>query len=128
KEYRRAALRKSERCLRAVNYRGEHPRPFELWATTPAPRLGPIARRPALREDCGVACAQIGSLSLASTASRDENWRSPSDVLLAKILTVVIDGIHIEQLEVHGRVGVPASERAKPQCWTLNGGHGPCMG
>jgi hypothetical protein len=50
-------------------------------------------------------------MSLASAALRDENWRSPSDVLLAKIPTVVIDCIHIEQLEVYGRVGVPDSER-----------------
>jgi FolB domain-containing protein len=57
---------------------------------------------------------------LASTARRDENWRSPSDVLLAKIPTVVIDRIHIEQLEVHGRVGVPDSERAEPQRLSLN--------
>jgi dihydroneopterin aldolase len=57
---------------------------------------------------------------LASTARRDENWRSPSDVLLAKIPTVVIDCIHIEQLEVHGRVGVPDSERAEPQRLSLN--------
>jgi len=55
------------------------------------------------------------SLSLASAALRDENWRSPSDILLAKIPTVVIDRIHIEQLELHGRVGVPDSERAEPQ-------------
>src|SRR5213596_928577 len=46
---------------------------------------------------------------------RDENWRSPPDVLLANIPTVVIDRIHIEQLEVPGRVGVPDSERAEPQ-------------
>ena len=50
----------------------------------------------------------------------DENWRSPSDALLAKIPTVVIDRIHIEQLEVHGRVGVPDSERAEPQRLSLN--------
>ena len=52
---------------------------------------------------------------MASAALRDENWRSPSDILLAKIPTVVIDRIHIEQLELHGRVGVPDSERAEPQ-------------
>jgi dihydroneopterin aldolase len=51
---------------------------------------------------------------------RDENWRSPSDVLLAKLPPVVIDRIHIEQLEVHGRVGVPDSERAEPQRLILN--------
>ena len=51
---------------------------------------------------------------------RDENWRSPSDALRAKIPTVVIDRIHIEQLEVHGRVGVPDSERAQPQRLSLN--------
>jgi len=51
---------------------------------------------------------------------RDENWRSPSDVLLAKVSAVVIDRIHIEQLEVHGRVGVPDSERAEPQRLSLN--------
>ena len=60
------------------------------------------------------------SLSLASAALRDENWRSPSDILLAKIPTVVIDRIHIEQLELHGRVGVPDSERAEPQRLILN--------
>jgi FolB domain-containing protein len=32
----------------------------------------------------------------------------------------VIDRIHIEQLEVHGRVGVPDSERAEPQRLSLN--------
>ena len=32
----------------------------------------------------------------------------------------MIDRIHIEQLEVHGRVGVPDSERAQPQRLTLN--------
>ena len=32
----------------------------------------------------------------------------------------VIDRIHIEQLEVHGRVGVPDSERAEPQRLGLN--------
>jgi hypothetical protein len=37
----------------------------------------------------------------------DKNWRSPSDALLAKIQTVVIDRIHIAQPEVHARVGVP---------------------
>jgi dihydroneopterin aldolase len=41
-------------------------------------------------------------------------------VLLAKIPTVVIESIHIEQLEVHGRVGVPDSERAEPQRLSLN--------
>ena len=51
---------------------------------------------------------------------RDENWLSPSDVLLAKIPTVVIDRIHIEQLEVHGRVGVLDSERAEPQRLIFN--------
>jgi FolB domain-containing protein len=51
---------------------------------------------------------------------RDENWRSPSDVLLAKVPAVVIDRIHIEQLEVHGRVGVPDFERAEPQRLSLN--------
>ena len=51
---------------------------------------------------------------------RDENWRSPSDALRAKIPTVVIDRIHIEQLEVHGRVGVPDSERAEPQRLIFN--------
>src|SRR5205823_14555409 len=60
------------------------------------------------------------SRSLASAALRDENWRSPSDILLAKIPTVVIDRIHIEQLELHGRVGVPDSERAEPQRLILN--------
>src|SRR5207248_7091549 len=33
---------------------------------------------------------------------------------------IVIDRIHIEQLEVHGRVGVPDSERAEPQRLILN--------
>src|SRR4029077_2888003 len=60
------------------------------------------------------------SLSLAFAALHDENWGSPSDALLAKILTVVIDRIHIEQLEVHGRVGVPDSESAEPQRLSLN--------
>jgi len=32
----------------------------------------------------------------------------------------MIDRVHIEQLEVHGRVGVPDSERAKPQRLSLN--------
>jgi len=32
----------------------------------------------------------------------------------------VIDRIHIEQLEVHVRVGVPDSERAQPQRLSLN--------
>jgi FolB domain-containing protein len=57
---------------------------------------------------------------LAVAALHDENWRSPSDGLLAKIPTIVIDRIHIEQLEVHGRVGVPDSERAEPQRMSLN--------
>ena len=51
---------------------------------------------------------------------RDENWRSPSDALRAKIPTIVIDRIHIEQLAVYGRVGVPDSERAEPQRLSLN--------
>ena len=37
-----------------------------------------------------------------------------------QIPTVVIDRIHIEQLEVHGRVGVLDSERAEPQRLSLN--------
>ena len=41
-------------------------------------------------------------------------------MLLAKIPAVVIDRIHIEQLEVHGRVGVPDSERVEPQRLSLN--------
>ena len=41
-------------------------------------------------------------------------------MLLAKVPTVLINRIHIEQLEVHGRVGVPDSERAKPQRLSLN--------
>jgi dihydroneopterin aldolase len=41
-------------------------------------------------------------------------------VLLAKIPTVVIDRIHIEQLEVHGRVGVPDFERAELQRLIFN--------
>ena len=32
----------------------------------------------------------------------------------------MIDRIHIERLEVHGRVGVPDSERAQPQRLSLN--------
>jgi 7,8-dihydroneopterin aldolase/epimerase/oxygenase len=32
----------------------------------------------------------------------------------------MIDGIHIEQLEIHARVGVPDSERAEPQRLVLN--------
>src|SRR5437879_2404094 len=51
---------------------------------------------------------------------RDENWRSPSDVLLVKVSAVVIDRIHIEQLEVHGRVGVPDFERVEPQRLSLS--------
>ena len=82
--------------------------------------LGYIARRPAFRENRGLACAQVGSPSRAFTALHDENWRSPSDALLAKIPTVVIDRIHIEQLAVYGRVGVPDSERAEPQRLSLN--------
>jgi 7,8-dihydroneopterin aldolase/epimerase/oxygenase len=60
------------------------------------------------------------SLSLAFAALHDENWRSPSDVLLAKVPTVVIDRIHIEQLELFARVGVSTSERSEPQRLTLN--------
>jgi dihydroneopterin aldolase len=45
---------------------------------------------------------------------------SPSDALRAKIPTIVIDRIHIEQLAVYGRVGVPDSERAEPQRLSLN--------
>jgi 7,8-dihydroneopterin aldolase/epimerase/oxygenase len=45
---------------------------------------------------------------------------SPSDALRAKIPTIVIDRIHIEQLEVHGRVGVPHFERAEPQRLIFN--------
>jgi dihydroneopterin aldolase len=45
---------------------------------------------------------------------------SPSNMLLAKIPTVVIDRIHIEELEVHARVGVPDSERAQSQRLALN--------
>ena len=41
-------------------------------------------------------------------------------MLFVKVPTVVIDRIHIQQLEVHGRVGVPDSERAKPQRLSLN--------
>ncbi len=41
-------------------------------------------------------------------------------MLLAKIPTVVIDRIHIEQLEVHGRVGVSDSERAELQRLIFN--------
>jgi 7,8-dihydroneopterin aldolase/epimerase/oxygenase len=50
----------------------------------------------------------------------NENWRSPADAFLAKIPTVVVDRIHIEQLEVHGRVGVPDTERSQPQRLRLN--------
>jgi len=60
------------------------------------------------------------SLSLAFAALHDENWRSPSDGLLAKIPTVVINCIHIEQLELFARVGVPTSERSEPQRLILN--------
>ena len=93
---------------------------FKLRSAKIAPILGYIARRPAFRENRGLACAQVSSLSRAFAALHDENWCSPSDALLAKIPTVVIDRIHIEQLEVHGRVGVPDSERAQPQRLTLN--------
>jgi 7,8-dihydroneopterin aldolase/epimerase/oxygenase len=41
-------------------------------------------------------------------------------MLLAKIPTVVIDRIHIEELEVHACVGVPDSERAQSQRLALN--------
>jgi dihydroneopterin aldolase len=41
-------------------------------------------------------------------------------MLLAKVPAVVIDRIHIEQLEVHARVGVPDSERAQSQRLSLN--------
>jgi FolB domain-containing protein len=41
-------------------------------------------------------------------------------VLLAKVRTVVIARIHIEQLEIHGRVGVLDSERAEPQRLIFN--------
>ena len=57
---------------------------------------------------------------MASAALRDQISRSRSDGLLARIPAVVIDRVHIEQLEVHGRVGVPDSERAKPQRLSLN--------
>src|SRR5213076_2145187 len=82
--------------------------------------MGSAAWRSKVRKNRHLARAQIESLNLARTAMRDENWRSPSDALRAKIPTVVIDRIHIEQLEVHGRVGVPDSERAKPQRLSLN--------
>src|SRR5207248_8442032 len=93
---------------------------FKLRSAKIAPILGYIARRPAFRENRGLACAQVSSLSRAFAALHDENWCSPSDALLAKIPTVVIDRIHIEQLELHGRVGVPDSERAEPQRLILN--------
>jgi len=41
-------------------------------------------------------------------------------VLLVKVSAVVIDRIHIEQLEVHGRVGVPDFERVEPQRLSLS--------
>jgi dihydroneopterin aldolase len=41
-------------------------------------------------------------------------------VLLAKVPVAVIDRIHIEELEVRGRVGVRDSERAQPQRLSLN--------
>jgi len=41
-------------------------------------------------------------------------------VLLAKVSAAVIDRIHIEQLEVPGRVGVPDSERAELQRLIFN--------
>ncbi|PYJ39030.1 MAG: dihydroneopterin aldolase [Verrucomicrobia bacterium] len=81
--------------------------------------LGPIARRRAFRENW----RRSRPSSLAESrvrCLRDENWRSPSDVLLAKIPTVVIDCIHIEQLELFARVGVPTSERSEPQRLILN--------
>src|SRR6184192_2249651 len=77
--------------------------------------MGSAAWRSKVRKNRHLARAQIESLNLARIAMRDENWRSPSDALRAKIPTVVIDRIHIEQLELHGRVGVPDSERAEPQ-------------
>ena len=57
---------------------------------------------------------------MAFAVLHDKNWRSPSDVLLVKVLAVVIDRIHIEQLEVHGRVGVPDFERAELQRLIFN--------
>src|SRR6266566_2873419 len=82
--------------------------------------MGSAAWRSKVRKNRHLARAQIESLNLARIAMRDENWRSPSDALRAKIPTVVIDRIHIEQLEVHGRVGVPDSERAEPQRLSLD--------
>ena len=41
-------------------------------------------------------------------------------MLLVKVSAVVIDRIHIEQLEVHGRVGVPDFERVEPQRLSLS--------
>src|SRR5204863_7306579 len=82
--------------------------------------MGSAAWRSKVRKNRHLARAQIESLNLARIAMRDENWRSPSDALRAKIPTVVIDRIHIEQLEVHGRVGVPDSERAEPQRLSFN--------
>src|SRR5437762_7687626 len=82
--------------------------------------MGSAAWRSKVRKNRHLARAQIESLNLARIAMRDENWRSPSDALRAKIPTVVIDRIHIEQLEVHGRVGVPDSERAEPQRLIFN--------
>src|SRR5437870_3855078 len=82
--------------------------------------MGSAAWRSKVRKNRHLARAQIESLNLARIAMRDENWRSPSDALLAKIPTIVIDRIHIEQLEVHGRVGVPDSERAQAQRLSLN--------
>src|SRR5947207_15477110 len=82
--------------------------------------MGSAAWRSKVLKNRHLARAQIGSLNLARIAMRDENWRSPSDALRAKIPTAVIDRIHIEQLEVHGRVGVPDSERAEPQRLIFN--------
>lgn len=45
---------------------------------------------------------------------------SPKDGLLAKVPVAVIDRIHIEQLQLRARVGVPDSERAQPQRLILN--------
>ena len=62
-----------------------------------------------------------GSLSESRVHSpRDENWARRPMRFAPKFQLSVIDRIHIEQLEVHGRVGVLDSERAEPQRLSLN--------
>src|SRR4029077_5009878 len=62
-----------------------------------------------------------GRLSESRVHSPREDNGSRGPVLFApKSHLWVIDRIHIEQLEVHGRVGVRDSERAEPQRLSLS--------